>query len=67
MNTPDESGPGAAWDERSGYALDAARVRRFFDRAAATFDAAAVLHAEVRDNLLARLDWTALAPRVVLD
>jgi malonyl-CoA O-methyltransferase len=67
VNTPDESGPGAARDDFSAYALDAARVRRFFDRAAATFDAAAVLHALVRENLLARLDWTALAPRVVMD
>ena len=49
------------------YALDASRVRRSFDRAAATFDAAAVLHAEVRDNLLARLDLMAVAPRVVMD
>ena len=55
MNGPDE------------YALDASRVRRSFDRAAATFDAAAVLHAEVRDNLLARLDLMAVAPRVVMD
>jgi malonyl-CoA O-methyltransferase len=47
--------------------LDAARVRRSFDRAAATYDAAAVLHAEVRDNLLARLDLMALAPRVAVD
>lgn len=49
------------------YALDAPRVRRSFDRAAATFDAAAVLHAEVRGNLLSRLDLMALTPRVALD
>jgi malonyl-CoA O-methyltransferase len=49
------------------YALDAARVRRSFDRAAATYEDAAVLHAEVRDNLLARLDLMALAPRITLD
>jgi malonyl-CoA O-methyltransferase len=49
------------------YALDISRVRRSFDRAAATYDAAAVLHAEVRSNLLARLDLMALTPRVVLD
>jgi malonyl-CoA O-methyltransferase len=49
------------------YALDTSRVRRSFDRAATTFDAAAVLHAEVRDNLLARLDLMAVAPRVVMD
>src|SRR5271154_4331021 len=51
----------------AAYALDPARVRRSFDRAAATFDAAAVLHAEVRDNLLQRLQLTALVPRVVWD
>jgi malonyl-CoA O-methyltransferase len=49
------------------YALDISRVRRSFDRAATSYDAAAVLHAEVRDNLLARLDLMALTPRVVLD
>jgi malonyl-CoA O-methyltransferase len=67
VNAPDESGPGAARDDFAAYALDASRVRRSFDRAASTFDAAGVLHAEVRENLLARLELTALAPRVVLD
>ncbi len=67
MNAPDKSGPGAARDDFAAYALDASRVRRSFDRAASTFDAAGVLHAEVRENLLARLELTALAPRVVLD
>lgn len=51
----------------AAYALDTARVRRAFDRAAITFDAAAVLHAEVRDSLLARLDLMALQPRVAVD
>jgi len=51
----------------AAYALDSARVRRSFDRAATTYDAAAVLHAEVRGNLLARLDLMALAPRVAVD
>jgi malonyl-CoA O-methyltransferase len=51
----------------AAYVLDTPRVRRAFDRAAATFDAAAVLHAEVRKNLLQRLELMALAPRVVLD
>jgi malonyl-CoA O-methyltransferase len=54
-------------DESAAYALDPVGVRRSFDRAAATFDAAAVLHAEVRDNLLQRLRLTALTPRVVVD
>jgi len=63
MNPPHEPAP----DGAAAYALDISRVRRSFDRAAATYDAAAVLHADVRDNLLARLDLMALAPRVVLD
>ena len=49
------------------YALDSLRLRRAFDRAAATFDAAAVLHSQVREDLLARLDLTTLKPGVVLD
>jgi malonyl-CoA O-methyltransferase len=54
-------------DEFSAFALDTPRVRRSFDRAVATYDDAAVLHREVRDNLLQRLDLMALAPRVVVD
>ena len=49
------------------YALEPVRVRRDFDRAAETYDDAAVLHAEVRENLLERLQLVALVPRVVLD
>jgi malonyl-CoA O-methyltransferase len=48
-------------------ALDVPWVRRSYDRAAKTYDEAAVLHAEVRNNLLQRLHLTKLAPRVVLD
>jgi malonyl-CoA O-methyltransferase len=54
-------------DDIGAYALEPHWVRRSFDRAAKTYDAAAVLHAEVRDNLLARLQLTTLEPRVVLD
>jgi malonyl-CoA O-methyltransferase len=54
-------------DGMEGFALDARWVRRSFDRAAHGFDSAAVLHAEVRQGLLQRLDLTAIAPRVVLD
>ena len=54
-------------EESAAYALDAGWVRRSFDRASTTFDAAAVLQSAVRDALLGRLDLTALAPRVVLD
>jgi malonyl-CoA O-methyltransferase len=49
------------------YALEPGRVRRAFDRAAKTYDAAAVLHAEVRENLLQRLRLATLVPGVVLD
>jgi malonyl-CoA O-methyltransferase len=47
--------------------LDISWVRRSFDRAAKTYDEAAVLHAEVRKNLLERLQLTKLTPRVVVD
>jgi malonyl-CoA O-methyltransferase len=48
-------------------ALDPSWVRRCFDRAAASYDTAAVLHAEVRGHLLERLDLTDLAPGVIVD
>jgi malonyl-CoA O-methyltransferase len=54
-------------DDIGAYALDSARVRRAFDRAADTYDAAAVLHAEVRGNLLERLQLVKLVPGLVLD
>ena len=54
-------------DEIGAYALESRWVRRSFDRAAPTFDAAAVLFTEVRENLLERLQLTKLEPRVVLD
>lgn len=54
-------------DDIGAYALEPARVRRSFDRAAKTYDDSAVLHAEVRENLLERLQLVTLVPRVVLD
>jgi malonyl-CoA O-methyltransferase len=54
-------------DDLGAYALEPASVRRSFDRAAKSYDAAAVLHAEVRENLLQRLQLVALVPGVVLD
>jgi malonyl-CoA O-methyltransferase len=54
-------------DDIGAYALEPRWVRRSFDRAAKTYDAAAVLHTEVRDNLLQRLQLTTLNPRIVLD
>ena len=54
-------------DDIGAYALEPRWVRRSFDRAAKTYDAAAVLHAEVRETLLQRLQLTTLNPSVVLD
>lgn len=50
-----------------GFVLDGRAVRRSFDRAAAGYDAAAGLQVEVRRELLSRLDYTTLEPRVVVD
>jgi len=48
-------------------ALDRSAVRRSFDRAAAEYEPAAVLQAEVQARLLERLDLTTLEPARVLD
>lgn len=47
--------------------LDKRAVRAAFDRAAAGYDAAAVLQREIGERLLARLDYVRLAPQRVLD
>ncbi len=47
--------------------IDRGAVRASFSRAAATYDAAAVLQARVRGELLERLDLVRLEPAVVLD
>lgn len=47
--------------------LDKRHVRRTFDRAAASYDQAAVLQREVCDRLLERLAWIRLSPARVLD
>jgi len=49
------------------FDIDVARVRRSFGRSAREYDAAAVLQARVRDELLERLDVVRLEPAVVLD
>jgi malonyl-CoA O-methyltransferase len=54
-------------DDIGAYALESRDVRRAFDRAAETYDAAAVLHAQVSKNLLQRLELVTLLPQVVLD
>ena len=49
------------------YHLDKSRIRASFERAAPSYDAAAVLQKAVRENLLARLDFIKLAPAGILD
>ena len=48
-------------------ALDKRLVRRSFEQAAATYDAAAALQNEVCRRMLARLDYIKLEPAVILD
>jgi len=50
----------------SGW-LDPVAVRRNADRASAGYDAAAVLQGRVREQMIARLDWIAFEPAVVVD
>jgi len=47
--------------------LDIAAARRNANRARATYDDFAVLQARVRQQLIARLDWIAFTPDVVVD
>lgn len=47
--------------------VDARQVRRNFARAAATYDAVAVLQREVGSRMLERLDYVKIAPQRVLD
>ena len=49
------------------FVLDTRSVRRSFDRAAAGYDSAAVLQAQVRGELLERLHLMSISPGVVLD
>jgi malonyl-CoA O-methyltransferase len=60
MTRPDFSPP----DPRD---VDPAAVKRAFGRAAATYDAAAVLQREVGQRLVARLDVVRLEPQRILD
>ncbi len=49
------------------YQIDKARVKTSFNRAAGTYDAAAVLQKEVRERMLGRLELVKLAPKIVVD
>jgi malonyl-CoA O-methyltransferase len=52
---------------RREQALDKKSVRAAFARAAARYDAAAVLQREIADRLLARLDYMRITPQRILD
>ncbi|WP_020167826.1 MULTISPECIES: malonyl-ACP O-methyltransferase BioC [Methylotenera] len=54
-------------DFKDGYWMDKARVRASFDRAAQTYDAAAILQKLVRTEMLSRLDLVKIKPKVILD
>lgn len=47
--------------------LDREAARRNADRAAATYDASAVLQARLRQQMIERLEWIAFKPEVVVD
>ena len=49
------------------YSIDKARVRASFNRAANTYDAAAVLQKLVRNEMLSRLDLVKIRPQAILD
>jgi len=53
--------------DQDEFALSSLEVARSFDRAARSYDAAAVLQARVRDELLSRLDMVRLEPSLVID
>lgn len=47
--------------------IDKRQLRRSFERAAATYDAAAILQHEVCERMLERLDYIKVAPTAILD
>lgn len=49
------------------YLIDKARVRASFNRAANSYDAAAVLQKQVREEMLDRLSLINIAPKVIVD
>jgi malonyl-CoA O-methyltransferase len=54
-------------DDSAAFHLDRPGVRASFDRASASYEAAAVLQARVADELLSRLEPFNFSPSVVLD
>lgn len=57
----------AALPPDDAFAIDRRAVRRAFSRAAATYDAAAVLQREIGARMGSRLDFVKIAPAVVVD
>jgi malonyl-CoA O-methyltransferase len=53
--------------ESDVYHIDKARVRAAFNRAAHTYDAAAVLQKMVREEMLDRLNLVKISPQAILD
>ncbi len=54
-------------NEMDSYRIDKARARTSFGRAANTYDAAAILQKQVREEMLNRLDLIKLTPQTILD
>jgi len=59
--------PTSATDRANEFTLDVRQVRHSFSQAAATYDQAAVLQRQVRDELLSRLDVLRMQPEAVVD
>ncbi len=53
--------------EGEEFRLDKRLARMAFERAAATYDGAAVLQRQVSDNMLARLEYIKTQPKIILD
>lgn len=53
--------------EEQGFHLDRAAVARAFDRAGPGYDRAAKLQSQVREELLARLDFFKVQPELIID
>jgi malonyl-CoA O-methyltransferase len=53
--------------EDESFRLDRQQMRRAFDRAADTYDAAAELQYEIGDRLIERMDFIRIKPRRILD
>ena len=52
---------------QDNYLIDKTYVRKSFNRAASSYDAAAVLQREVRTRMLTRLDLIKITPQTILD